>query len=75
MRQTVTLEQLVQVWQQVLRDPRVDAGTSFLGEDGGSITAVRLRAGLRDTLGLEVGFEDLFENDTPEFLWESMQDG
>jgi hypothetical protein len=59
---------LVAIWKAVLRNPDVDAGTSFLDAGGSSITAVRLRARLRDECGLDVDVVTLVDNPSPDDL-------
>lgn len=73
MSTVVDAELLTEVWRSVLRDPAVDAGTSFLDAGGSSLTAIRLKVQLEKVCGLDVDIVMLVENPSPEALYLALE--
>ncbi len=67
-RESSVQEDLVDIWRVVLRDENLDAASSFLAAGGTSLTALRLRAGIRQVLGRDLEVIDVYENPTPAAL-------
>jgi hypothetical protein len=56
---------MIQVWQEVLRNGRLDESSDFLSAGSTSLTAVRIRSYIREKLGKDVTIEEILRNSSP----------
>ncbi len=61
---TVTQSQVTQIWQNVLRQPRVELDDNFLELGGDSFSLVRMVAAVEQTLGFTISMANAFERST-----------
>ncbi len=56
---------LTDIWRSVLRDPEVEPDTSFFDAGGSSLTALRLRARIKDCCDVDVDLAAILDNSAP----------
>ena len=58
-------DQLTRIWRAVLHDDSLGRDSSYLDYGGTSLTALRLRAQIRETFGRDLEVIDIFEHPSP----------
>jgi len=63
-----TVDELVRIWRTVLRDDSLHADSDLIECGGTSLSAVRVMAHVRESIGRDVDVESILENPTPAAL-------